>query len=681
MTDKKEKELLSELTSCCPSKKDAMDTISIEDERIKDSIVYCKGESSSERSSLLDNVNWVFQGPSLNVDLEFKDISFDVKIKKNETKTILKNVNGCFKSGELTAVLGPSGAGKSSLLNILAGYNSTGSGAVAGKVLVNGVERHLGRFRKISCYIMQDDVLMPNLTVAESMMVSANLHLKQDLMEDEKKQVINDILSVLGLSATANTFLSEISGGQRKRLAIALELVNNPPIIFLDEPTSGLDSLSAHQCISLMKTLAQGGRTVICTIHQPSAKLFEMFDKLYLLTAGQCIYHGDHHGLLPYMASQKLICPIYHNPADFIIEVASGEYGNITEELVKAWKIQEKREELKRMESGDFGMTENVDAMLAQQQMNISFMPGCARAAKVQSNDSLNSITSSQITQFTVLSKRAFTSLIRDKMFTHLRVVSVIMVAVLIGLMYFGIGNDGNKVHNNTGCLFFSMLFLLFIALMPTVLTFPMEKVVFLREHLNNWYSLKSYYLSKTMADLPFQILLPVVYCSIVYFMTDQPYDGARYTKYVAITVLTCLVAQSIGLLLGAVAPNVPTAVFVAPVTGIPVLLFSGFFVSFDTIPKYMQWITYISFARYSWEGMIVAIYGDNRGALSCKKGDRCIFMEGGDVLDSLDIDESALHLTRGKFYFDCVVLGFFFITLRLVTYMVLRYKIKNSAS
>lgn len=653
------------LTACCPKKED---TISVEDP--KDS-----GSCSSERSSLVINGNTIFQGPNMNVDLEFKEITYDVKVKKNETKSILKSVSGTFKSGELTAVLGPSGAGKSSLLNILAGYSSCVNAVTGGKVLVNGVERSLRRFRKISCYIMQDDILMPHLTVFESMMVSANLHLKSVLRYKEKRRVVEDILSVLGLSATSSTYLNDISGGQRKRLAIALELVNNPPIIFLDEPTSGLDSLSAYQCISLMKTLAQGGRTVVCTIHQPSAKLFEMFDKLYILTTGNCIYHGGLSNLLPYMETQQLVCPKYHNPADFIIEVASGEYGDITPELVKAWKIQEKREELQRMENGDFGMSENVDAMLAQQMM-VSMIPGCGFK---NSTDSMSS-SSSQTTQFTVLSKRAMISIARDKMFTHLRIVSVISVAVLIGLLYLGIGNDGNKVHSNAGCLFFSMLFLMFIALMPTVLTFPLEKIVFVREHLNNWYSLKSYYLAKTMSDLPFQIVLPFIYCSIVYFMTDQPKDGNRYIQYVLITILTCLVAQSIGFLLGAVAPNVPTAVFVAPVTGIPVLLFSGFFVSFDTIPKYMQWLTYISFARYSWEGMLVAIYGNNRGALACKDTDKLCFRESGDVLHSMDIEETALHINQGKFYFDCVVLSLFFITLRLITYMVLRHKIRTSA-
>lgn len=666
--------VVSSKVSSCSSTLENADTISCSLEEGEESMSVSIPKTDRSSYMLINDRNWVSQGPLINVDIEFQDLCYEVKVKKHEKKTILKNVSGCFKSGEMTAVLGPSGAGKSSLLNILAGYKGTNNGTISGKVLVNGAERNLRRFRKISCYIMQDDILMPHLTVVESMMVSANLHLKQVLTTQEKKKIIEDILSVLGLASTANTMLAEISGGQRKRLAIALELVNNPPIIFLDEPTSGLDSLSAHHCISLMKTLAQGGRTVVCTTHQPSAKLFEMFDKLYLLTDGQCIYHGELKGLLPYMEKQRLVCPVYHNPADFIIEVASGEYGDITPELVRAWKIQEKREELKRMEDGHYDVKGSLDGLFEKEML--SAVPGCG--FPFSSTDSLTNSTS-QTTQFTVLSKRAFISIVRDTMFTHLRVISVIVTAVLIGLMYFGIGNDGNKVHNNTGCLFFSLLFLLFIALMPTVLTFPMEKLVFLREHLNNWYSLKSYYLAKTMADLPFQIILPVIYCSIVYFMTDQPYDGARYTRFVAITILTCLVAQSIGLLLGAVAPNVPTAVFVAPVTGIPVLLFSGFFVSFDTIPKYMQWLTYISFARYSWEGMMVTIYGDNRGPLECEDKTKCRFQQSVDVLDSLDIKESALTIAHGKFYFDCIVLGLFFIILRLITYMVLRYKIKSS--
>ena len=490
------------------------------------------------------------------VDIEFKQLKYSVSEnmgifnKSSTKKVILNQVSGQFKSGELVAIMGPSGAGKSTLMDIMAGYKTSN---VDGDILINGKARNLRKFRKMSCYIMQDDFLCPHLTVAEAMEAAANLKLDEKTPDEQKNLLVQEIVQHIGLTECMDTKTSKISGGQRKRLAIALELINNPPVMFLDEPTSGLDSYSCSQCILLLKQLAREGRTIICTIHQPSAKIFEMFDKLYVMSEGSTIYRGSVKNLVPYLASLELFCPSYHNPADFILEIATGEYGNHNERLAKEVEMEIRDEtpddvqDTKEDEILDpSAPTCNGDVTIVipngihPEKTNIKHEKCKLGVSEEdpQSSSLLGSLESvdehcktfptSSWTQFKVLLVRTFKSLLRDDTLTKLRLLSHVLIGVLLGLLYWDIGNEGSKAYNNSAMLFFCMLFSMFTAMMPTVMTFPLEMATFKREHLNYWYSMKSYYLAKVMADLPFQIVFPFIYVIIVYFMTSQPLELPR---------------------------------------------------------------------------------------------------------------------------------------------------------
>ncbi|XP_073989553.1 ATP-binding cassette sub-family G member 4 isoform X2 [Rhodnius prolixus] len=589
------------------------------------------------------------------VEIRFQDLQYRASLGfRKGTKEILHNVHGRFLPAQLIAIMGPSGAGKSTLLDVLSGYRITG---VRGVVTINGRERDLDEFRRVSCYITQDDRLQPLLTVRENMKVAADLKLTARYSELEKFAIIDEILTMLGLMEASKTRAGRLSGGQRKRLSIALELVNNPLVMFLDEPTTGLDSASCLLCIKLMKQLVNQGRTIVCTIHQPSASLFQNFDHVYVLAEGECLYQGSANNMVPYLDSVGLPCPMYHNPADYVIELACGEHG---------------KEKILTLVNGtqngrSIQWFENADQLPPTSHVEVSHksprLPG-----RLRCTSSLQE--TSQLNQLGVIINRGFVKVKRDSTLTYMRIVANLVTGLMLGLLYYNSGIDGARVLDNYNLLFSILIHHAMSTMMLTILTFPMEMSILIKEHFNRWYSLKSYYVMVNIVDIPVATACCIMFTAIVYLMTGQPLDWNRFIVFMVLSLLVVYIAQSIGYIVGAVFNSVVNGTFAGPILIVPMMMFSGFGVNFRDIPGYLSWGTHLSFLRYSLEGFVGAIYGMDRGILPCEEL-YCHYRYPDKFMYDVAM--------RGDVYINCIIILLIMLAFtKAAAYVLLRWKIRS---
>ncbi|XP_066245531.1 ATP-binding cassette sub-family G member 4 [Euwallacea similis] len=588
------------------------------------------------------------------VDIKFENVTFTATegnfLKGRTQKQILHKVNGRFPSGQLIALMGPSGAGKSTLLNVLSGYSIQG---VGGKVLINGSPRKLKAFRRLSCYITQDDRLQPLLTVSENMHISADLKLPSSTSEEEKQRVIDLILKTLGLSETKETMTQRLSGGQKKRLSIALELVSNPLVMFLDEPTTGLDSSSCKQCLELLKLLAGQGRTIVCTIHQPSATLFQMFDQVYVLSEGRCLYQGGTPNMIPFFQDIGFPCPKFHNPADYVIELACGEYQTEAHEKIETM----------------VATSRNGDCLKYFQDSEKILNTGFSGSAMFEDETGTLQATS-KLHQLKVLLKRGYIKSKRDQTLTYLRIAVNVLTALMLGTLYFKAGIDGSKVLDNYNLLFSILMHHTFSTMMLTILTFPTEMSILIKEHFNRWYSLKMYYTSVTIIDIPLSALCCFIFTSIIYYMTAQPFDNTRFTMFFVTSLLVVFVTQSFGLVIGAYF-NVVDGTFLGPTLTVPMMMFAGFGVSLRDLPSYLYWGSYVSFLRFGLEGVVGAIYGLERPTIDCPEDQYCHYRYPKKFLADVAVKSD-------QFSNDVIALVLFWFVLRTLAFVVLKYKLHS---
>lgn len=503
-----------------------------------------------DRAPLNSNTATIVAGASdiLPVSLSLRNVDYFVRVGWKQEKQILFGVDADMKPGELTAVMGPSGAGKTTVLNLL---TQNASGRIGGALLANG--RPLtGGLKTLLNFVPQDDVLLPVLTVRETLAYAAELRMPKG---SDRKARVQELAHALGLDDCFDTPVGSverrgISGGQRKRVSVALELLTRPSVLLLDEPTSGLDSKAAEDVCNMLCKIAAQGHTVVCTIHQPSWKIFSVFQSLLLLANGEVVYHGE-----PIQAPQVFArlghpAPVNENPVDHILRI-----------------IQEHK--FDRVVSSPVEM------------LSLPEVP----AVKY---------TTSIFRQVYVLFRRNLYDQVKDREKFGSLCAMKVAVSVLIGVAWWSSASpaDWKQAFTVTGCLFMLVLQSLMDNIFNTIMRFPLGKMLFLREYKNGSYSSVSWFVAYVSHIIVLEGFAALLLVTPAYFMIRLRPE-VFHVALLAIFVCSCI-GSTCGILMGALAKDLQQAQGMMLPILVPLILFCGYLIPVDNIPSAFRWIYHV---------------------------------------------------------------------------------------
>eukprot|EP00188_Purpureofilum_apyrenoidigerum_P006014 Plantae.Rhodophyta-Purpureofilum_apyrenoidigerum.ctg8588.p1 GENE.Plantae.Rhodophyta-Purpureofilum_apyrenoidigerum.ctg8588~~Plantae.Rhodophyta-Purpureofilum_apyrenoidigerum.ctg8588.p1 ORF type:complete len:677 (-),score=140.60 Plantae.Rhodophyta-Purpureofilum_apyrenoidigerum.ctg8588:728-2758(-) len=560
------------------------------------------------------------------VSVYFDKLRYEVQTEKKtvrlgrsepSAKEILHGISGYVRPGEMLAVMGPSGSGKTTLLNLMAGRLGKPS---AGEILFGGRQRDKKTRRKVA-YVTQEDLFFSNLSVKDILTFTARVRLPDTMTRAEKDVRVTEVLKKLNLTKTADTIIGDglfkkgISGGERKRVSIANELLIDPAVILLDEPTSGLDSNTALTVICLMKNMALEGKTVVSTIHQPSSQMFAEFDKLLLLCEGNTIYFGDAKSAYDYFSSFGLKCPFGYNLADFFLQLLTDEDLNNTEplkqKLVLHWSEEEKRRQYDHTLIDD--SDRRPDGIFLKLKKSVKTVIGTNKPSSgtAQSGEgdeiwtSEDKYVTSWTTQFTNLCWRAFLQK-RGSLLETWPIIQVACTLFLVGLVWWRMPAVEATIQDRIGNLFFTVVFWGFFTMLSATYAFPMEKEVIRKDRSAGAYRLSAYFLAKSTMEIPLEIIYPFFFGVIVYWMANLNPNAARFFIYMLLLLTHVIVSQSAGLAISAATMNVKKATTLASIFLLASMMVAGFYVDTENLPVWIRWLQYVSYVVYSFSAVLV---------------------------------------------------------------------------
>ncbi|KAB5523216.1 hypothetical protein PHYPO_G00149960, partial [Pangasianodon hypophthalmus] len=522
--------------------------------------------------------------------LSFQNITYVVREsrgpcrKRAPEREILKNVSGIMKTG-LNAIMGATGSGKTSLLDMIAGRKDP-RGLRSGQILVDN-KVVTSELRLTSAYVVQDDILMGTLSVRENLMFSGHLRLpRHQYSTSDKQKKVTSVISELGLEDCADTkigteFLRGVSGGERKRCSIGMELITSPSLLFLDEPTTGLDSNTANSIIALLHRLSRSGKTIIFSIHQPRYSIFRLFDHLTLLHKGECVYAGPANDGIQYFNDLGYECEAFNNPADFFLDITNGE-------LSPAVPTGKSLAELYR-DSQDY-------AALTEELKQITVPSDCNITAKRSSP----SYVTPFFYQLHVVSQRTALNLLRNPQTSYAQMALNILFGVMVGLIYFQLPHTlPEALQNRTGAFFFLIINMVFGNL-SAVEIFINERALFVHENSSGYYRTSVYFLSKVFVDLIPNRMIPIlVFSAIAYYMMGLKPAFVAFLCFSLTLSLVNLAAVSLAFLVSASVNSFAMANVLIALPFVFMMVFGGFLVNLNAMLSWLSWLKWISIFLY----------------------------------------------------------------------------------
>lgn len=532
------------------------------------------------------------------------------------TKTLLNDISGEARDGEIMAVLGASGSGKSTLIDALA--NRIAKGSLKGTVTLNGEVLESRMLKVISAYVMQDDLLFPMLTVEETLMFAAEFRLPRALSKSKKRMRVQALIDQLGLRNAAKTIIGDeghrgVSGGERRRVSIGIDIIHDPIVLFLDEPTSGLDSTSAFMVVKVLQRIAQSGSIVIMSVHQPSYRILGLLDRLIFLSRGQPVYSGSPLNLPLFFAEFGHPIPENENKTEFALDLIRELEGSAggTKSLVefnKTWQ------NMKHPRDSDSETVGDRHGLSLKEAISASISRGKLVSGTTNNDASPSSMVPTFANpiwkEMTVLSKRSITNSRRMPELFGIRLGAVLVTGFILATMFWKLDDSPKGVQERLGFFAFAMS-TTFYTCADALPVFLQERYIFMRETAYNAYRRSSYCLSNSLVVLPGLIFLSFAFSATTFWAVGLDGGFTGFLFYFLIIFASFWAGSSFVTFLSGVVPHVMLGYTIVVAILAYFLLFSGFFINRDRIPAYWIWFHYMSLVKYPYEAVLQNEFGN----------------------------------------------------------------------